>query len=100
MLSGTETNSADWQSYAGYARYQLTDKFAMAYRAEIFKQDELFRTTLDDTLWSQTLTAEHKLTDNMIARLEYRYDKADSNNAFDLDSNQQTLGGQVIYLIG
>lgn len=100
VLTGTETNSADWQSYAGYARYQLTDKFAMAYRAEIFKQDELNRTTLDDTLWEQTLTAEHKLTDNLIARLEYRYDKADSNNAFDLDSNQQTLGGQVIYLIG
>ena len=99
VIGGTESHDADWQSYAGYARYQLTDKAALAYRAELFKQNELFRTALDNTLWSQTVTAEYKLADNMITRLEYRYDKANDANPFDLDSNQSTLGAQVIYLI-
>ncbi|MBI3313148.1 MAG: porin [Candidatus Omnitrophica bacterium] len=97
--SGTENNGADWQSYAGYVRYQFTDKFATTYRAELFRQDELFRSTLDYTLSSHTLTAEYKLTDSMLTRFEYRADKSNDAIAFDGDSSQQTLGAQVVYII-
>jgi len=92
--------NVQWYSFAGYARYQLAEKWALAYRGELFRDQELFRTALDRTIWSQTFTLEHNLADNLITRLEYRYDKADNLNAFGGDSSQQTIGAQVLYLIG
>lgn len=99
VISGTGPSNADWESYDAYVRYQFTNKFAMTYRPELFRQDQLTRTTLDRTLSGHTLTAEYKLADNMLTRAEYRLDKSNDADAFDGGSNQQTLGAQVIYLI-
>lgn len=95
----SEHETASWQSYAAYGRYQITDKNAVAYRAELFKQDERFRTTLANTLWEHTFTAERKLTDDLIGRLEYRFDKSNDLRSFDNDTHQSTIGAQVIYII-
>ncbi len=89
--------NANWSSYTGYARYQFTDKFAFAYRLGLFRQAELTRTVLDTTLFEQTYTAEYLLGSNLTGRLEYRWDKSNNTQAFDTDSNQQTLGAQLIY---
>lgn len=98
--------NAQWYSWAGYVRYQATEKLAFAYRAELLRDTDNFRTggtfpVPDHTFWEQTLTAEYQLTDNMLARLEFRYDKADNAAAFGADESEQvTFGGQILYLIG
>lgn len=89
----------EWFSFNGYARYQLNDRWAVAYRAEFFRDTKAFRSGLDNSLWEQTLTLERKFTDSMLGRLEYRYDKANNFNAFDTDSHQSTIGAQLLYLI-
>lgn len=94
----------EYGNYAGYARYQINDKWAAAYRAELFRDDALSRagatalfTAPDNTLFEQTVTLEYLLADNLISRFEYRWDKSNNTGSFDLDSNQQTLGAQLIY---
>ncbi|MDP3919719.1 MAG: porin [Candidatus Omnitrophota bacterium] len=101
---GADAENASWQAYAGYTRYQFTDKFAVAARAETFRNGgERNRTAgfpePTDALWEATLTAEYRLTDNMLARLEYRRDKSESDDTFNGDSHQSIIGGQVIYVI-
>lgn len=91
--------NVEWYSYAGYSRYQFNDKLALAYRAELMQDNKRFATGLDHTIWEQTLTLERKLSDSMVARLEYRYDKGNDLDAFNGSSNQQTIGAQILYLI-
>ncbi|MBU3759023.1 MAG: porin [Candidatus Omnitrophica bacterium] len=91
--------NVQWYTYNAYARYQLTDKWAAAYRFELFRDQEQFRTGLDRTLWGQTLTLERQVAENLIGRLEYRLDRTDNNDAFGEDSNMSTIGAQLIYLI-
>ncbi len=98
-LQGLDFENAQWHGYAGYARYQLTDKWAGAYRIEFFRDDDTFRTasSADNSLWEQTFTAERLIYDNMIARLEYRLDRADDLSLFNGESSQSTLNAQLIY---
>ncbi len=101
-LEGFGFHNANWEGYAGYARYQLTDKLATAYRIEFFRDGETYRTGTSlgpdqDNLWEQTLTAEYKIYDNLIGRVEYRFDKSNDRNDFNAKSHQQTLGAQLIY---
>ena len=100
-------HGAHWWGLAGYARYKLTDKFATAYRAEFFRDESLFRagTTGDpafanDAVFEQSLTADYHLSSNLIARAEFRHDKANDDGVFPgLHSSQTSLGGQLIYVI-
>lgn len=97
--------TADWDGYALYARYQATNKFALATRGEIFVDRDTFRVGAGNvaggvarerryTEW--TTTGEYKLYDNLISRLEYRYDWADTS-VFEGESSQSTLSAQLIY---
>ncbi len=108
----------EWYSYAGYARLAVTERDAFTYRAELMKDEEGFRSAAfanatagttsvgARTLWSHTLTYEREVMDNLLARAEYRLDHCKSNNAasgascFGDDNGQQTIGAQLIYLIG
>ncbi len=98
---GTGSQAVNWYEYAAYGRYQFTDKFAVAYRAEIFRDPNVFRTGLSSTTFGQTITAEYKLNDNLIARGEFRHDKSNSNAIFGNGENsgQTTMGAQLLYLI-
>lgn len=102
-LNGFAFKNAEWHGYAGYARYQVTDKFALAYRTELFRDDDTFRTITnttvpdDETLWEQTVTAEYELYTNLVGRLEYRYDKSDDREVLNGHTSQQTIGAQLIY---
>lgn len=97
--------TADWDGYALYGRYQLTDKLAFATRGEIFVDRDTFRVGAGAvaggvarerryTEW--TSTTEYKLYTNLISRLEYRYDWADTS-LFSGESSQNTLSAQLIY---
>ncbi len=103
-LAGQTARNAQWYTLAGYARYKLTDKLATAYRAEIFFDADTYRfegtngTSKDNwNIWEQTFTLEYNIYDNLIGRLEYRFDKSDDTNVFNGHTSQQTIGGQLIY---
>ena len=96
---------ADWDGYALYARYQATDKLAFATRGELFVDHDIFRVgagsvaggvARERTYWEWTYTTEYKLYDNLISRLEYRYDWADTT-LFEGESSQNTISAQLIY---
>jgi hypothetical protein len=106
--TGLENKDASWQGLALYAKYDLYDWWALAGRCEYFSDPQGVRTGvfvnnngmdhLD--LFEYTLTSEFKLFKNIIARLEYRYDKA-SGQVFLKDkitaNNQSTLSAEMIY---
>lgn len=96
---------ADWDGYALYGRYQLTDKLAFATRGELFVDHDIFRVgagavaggvARERTYWEWTYTTEYKLYDNLISRLEYRYNWSDAP-VFEGESSQNTLSAQLIY---
>jgi len=92
----------DWMGLVGYTKYQFSDKFSVAYRAELFRDDTANRSGISvDGLFEQTLTAQYDLTDNLISRLEFRHDKANDDRPFDAgeDTSQTTIGGQLLYII-
>lgn len=95
----TSGENVQWTSYNAYARYQLTDKWAAAYRFELFRDQQAFRSSLDRTLWGQTFTIERQIAENLIGRVEYRLDRSEEVDAFGEDSNMQTIGAQLIYVI-
>lgn len=103
-LEGTTQKSAQWHSYAAYARYKLTDRAAVVSRTELFVDDDTFRflgtagTSKDhQNIWEQTFTLEYNIYENLVGRLEYRYDRSDDTNIFNGHDNQQTIGGQLLY---
>ena len=104
-------NNAVWQGIAGYARYALTDKLALAYRGEVFNDADGVRTALTSpgingitgtqlNVWEQTLTAEYKLHEHLTGRLEYRHDQADErvfrSNKTGQRAHQDTIAMEFI----
>ena len=86
---------------AGYARYRLTPKFAVAGRVEYLNE----KVSSNQALKEHTLTAEYKFADGFLGRIEYRRDF--SNQSFFLteqpgilkkEQNTATLG--LVWWIG
>ena len=79
-------DSAEWTGLALYAKYDLSDAWSLAGRWEWFDDKDNARigatsiggSTLDDLdIYAYTLTSQWKLHEHVLARLEYRHDKAD-----------------------
>lgn len=106
VVAGTKPNeNAQWHGYAFYGRYQVNDKLAFATRGELFVDDDTFRVAAANVVggvareqryWEWTWTNEYKLYDNLISRLEYRYDWSEAP-VFQGESSQSTLSAQLIY---
>lgn len=96
-------DNAQWWGGALYARYAMTDKWGMALRLEYFRDKDRFRTasaaaaSASSTLWGATLTSDYKIYENLLGRVEYRFDKSNEFNPFNQDSSQSTVGAQLIY---
>ena len=97
--------TADWDGYALYGRYQATDKLAFATRGELFVDRDTYRVgaaavvggvARERKYWEWTYTTEYKLYDNLISRLEYRYDWSDAS-VFSGESSQNSISAQLIY---
>jgi hypothetical protein len=71
---------AKWYGVAAAARYQLTKRFAIAPRAEIFDDADGFSTGVKQTVKEITMTGEMKVKDYLLGRLEFRRDN--SNEPF------------------
>lgn len=111
LAKGREGGPADWQGYALYAKYDLYDWLTLAARWEQFWDDNALRTgfTGINDLWEMTYTADIKVYKNLLARIEYRHDHAESGldvggvpGPFDnsTENNQSTIGASLIYLFG
>ena len=76
---------AEWTGLALYAKYDLSDTWSLAGRWEWFDDKDNSRLgatargrPLDDLdIYAYTLTSQWKLHEHVLARLEYRHDKAD-----------------------
>ena len=92
-----------WQGVAGYARYQITQRFAMASRLEWYADPEGFTTGSTQKVKEGTLTAEFKVK-NFLMRSEYRYDWSDravfEKEGNTLSRNQTTITLGAIFFIG
>jgi len=103
-------DSAEWQGLALYAKYDLTDTWSLASRAEWFDDKDSVRTaltgrdggTFDDVdFYEVTFTSQWKLHEHVLARLEYRHDKADEDvffhDAAGFINYQDTVAAELIY---
>lgn len=90
---------ADWYGVAGAVRYQLTRLFAVAGRAEVFNDPSGFSTGVAQTLKEVTGTAELKLTDHLVNRLEFRHDQSD-HPFFDRGTGRPLGTGETTITLG
>ena len=87
-----------WQGIAGYLRYQINDRWAVAPRFEYLKDPDGFMTGTSQTVKEVTLTSEHKIGGALLTRLEYRRDFSDT--PFFLESGGAAKKTQDTFTIG
>lgn len=94
---------AQWNGVSGAVRYAPTSWFALSPRIEYFNDQAGFATGVAQRLKEGTLTAEFKLRDGLISRLEYRRDWSnqpffDRSGRPGIAKEQNTiLGGLIFY---
>ncbi len=93
---------AKWYGLAGYGKYDFSDLFSAAFRAEYFKDSDGVRTGIEQAVKEITITPEFRIVKNLIVRPEYRHDWSDKH-AFDSQHNtldkksQDTIALGVMY---
>lgn len=101
---GIGGRQAKWHSVEGVLRYDFTEKFFVAVRGEWMEDQEGARISAGtgQTVWAFTITPTFLVTDHLVVRPEFRYDKSsanvfeDHNGVFTKDS-QTTIGVNAIY---
>lgn len=100
---------AEWTGLALYAKYDLSPTWYLAGRWEWFDDRDNSRTRLtslggsrpaDIDFYGYTLTSQWTLYDHVLARLEYRHDKADERVFLrdeGLTNYQDTIAAEMIY---
>jgi hypothetical protein len=81
-LTGVE--DPQWYAAALGMKYAFNEQTSIALRGEIFHDDGNFRIVhgalgQEADHYTGTVTLAHKVTDNLLARLEYRHDVVDTN---------------------
>jgi hypothetical protein len=90
---------SEWYGVAGYAKYDFTDFFSTALRAEYFKDPDGVRTGIAQELKEITLTADFKVAKNLLVRPEYRHDWS-TQNAFDSENKTFDTKSQDTVAVG
>lgn len=80
--SGHSAKPSEVWGGAGYVRYQLTPKWALATRAEYLDDRGGLFSGITQALKENTFTAEYKLGENLLSRLEYRRDFSNQPSFF------------------
>jgi hypothetical protein len=100
---GAGLGKASWRGVAGYVKLSPVSWFAFVPRVEWFDDHDGFNTGIAQKLKEATLTAEFKMKEGFLTRLEYRrdwsdqpfFDRGDTPGAH---KNQDTLlAGFVVY---
>ena len=100
--AAADGGDAKWYGVAGYVKYDFSDLFSTAIRAEYFDDRDGFRTGTAQKAKEVTLTPEFRVAKNLIVRPEYRHDWSDKDvfdshqNTFDKKS-QDTIALGVMY---
>jgi hypothetical protein len=86
-FAGRELN-AHWYGGLLGGSWQATEKLSLSARGEIMRDTKGYRITNGDEVTAYTLTGTlgYQLTDNLLARLEVRYDDLDADSNSDVDS--------------
>jgi hypothetical protein len=89
---------AKWSGIAGIVKYDFTDTYSLAVRAESFDDKDGFRTGTVQKLKEVTVTPEIRLSGGLILRPEYRHDSSDKQS-FDggQKKSQNTIALGVMY---
>jgi hypothetical protein len=103
--------TAEWNAFSGIVTYDLPDALALpigfAVRGEYFDDSDGTRLTngvfgTDQNTWETTFTFKLVLAEGLMARAEYRYDKAKNpvflRNVGGVQKDQQTVGGELSYV--
>ena len=88
------TKTSQWNGFAGYLVYDVTDKLELATRGEYFRDGSGSRTGIRQTLGEVTFTTSYKLAPGLLARAEYRHDESSANPFF---GNAPVAGLNAIY---
>jgi hypothetical protein len=91
-------SDAKWYGVAGFAKYDFSDLFSAAIRAEYFKDDDGVRTGTEQSVKEITITPEFRIAKNLLIRPEYRHDWSDKKS-FDSETSksQDTIALGVMY---
>jgi len=95
-------DAGTWWGFAAYARMQAQEDWAVAGRFEVIDDEDSGFMAIGQTAMSFTATSDHTLYDDLIARLELRFDTTDDNTIFtdadgDPTQNQLTLTAGMVY---
>lgn len=94
-------SAVHWQGIAAYLRVQANKWLAFAPRFEWYDDHDGFTTGLPQTVKEFTLTSEHKISNGLLTRLEYRRDFSDKlffGKQFDrLVKAQSTITFGIVY---
>ncbi len=101
----TECRNAKWYGGALYAMINITDMVSLNVRGEWIDDRDAVRLfgaagSNGGTLWDGTITLGCKVTDNLLARVEYRHDQANDEIYGKRDhsqSTQDTIATQLVY---
>jgi hypothetical protein len=96
--SAASGGTAKWSGIAGIVKYDFSDTYSLAVRAESFDDKDGFRTGTVQKLKEVTVTPEIRLAGGVILRPEYRHDTSDKQS-FDNNTkkSQDTLALGVMY---
>ena len=97
--SAPDGGDAKWYGIAGYAKYDFSDLFSAAVRAEYFKDSDGARTLTVQTAKEITVTPEFRVAKNLIIRPEYRHDWSDKE-VFDSHDNTADKKSQDTIALG
>ena len=89
-----------WQGFAAYAKVQANSWLAIAPRFEWYNDHDGFTTGAVQSVKDFTLTSEHKISNGLITRLEYRRDFSDADfflKPTRLVKAQSTLSFGLVY---
>lgn len=104
----TDSRNTEWAGFSAYGKYQINDKWSFAERLELFRDTDEGRGVSGvapgngtDTFFGWTHTLEYRPYDNLITRLEYRWDRVNGGDGsiYGNDASRNTLAAQVIYVI-
>lgn len=96
--TGAGAADVKWNGVAGIVKYDFTETYSLAVRAESFDDKDGVRTGTAQKLKEVTVTPEIRLNGNLIVRPEYRHDISD-REAFDngTEKSQDTIALGVMY---
>ena len=97
----TTGRTATWSGIVGYARFGLSDRFALILRGEYFADPDGARTGVEQYLKEITLTPEWRISSHFLVRADLRVDWSNQNvfeNRSGFTNTQPTLLVDAIYM--